>query len=147
MNRHFKIRSLLTATGFSAIASLASAQSGLNAFALSLSDLPVPSVQTDSMFAFAELPIESGTSIDLDHPVFSLNDSDNQSRDSLRGLRAMGAGNSGQMGFTQHGLQPMHEYMPKEDPLTVVPLPSAAIAGFGLLVGFAGVRVLRKAKA
>lgn len=47
-------------------------------------------------------------------------------------------------GGVQQGVNADRLITPKQDPLTIVPLPSSVLAGFGLLGGIAGVRKLRR---
>ena len=47
-------------------------------------------------------------------------------------------------GRSQQNFSNFDSIIPKEDNLNIVPLPTAAIAGFGLLSGLAGIRYIRR---
>lgn len=137
------IRPTLLAAGFCAATSLASAQSEMGVFALSLHEQLDNSNQPELDFGLTNSQINDqlGTSI-----IFLLDAGPQTRDDGLRGLSAMGSGTTAQRGRSQQGLHSFSEFMPKEDTLNIVPLPSAALAGFGLLAGVAGVRYIRKIK-
>lgn len=69
-------------------------------------------------------------------------------RDNSQGQGGVSSSIHAQAGSTfgsSHNMG-MDQVQSKNDPLTIIPLPSAALAGMGMLVGIAGVNYLRKRK-
>lgn len=134
----------LIALGLGLSGSIASAQSGpLNAFALSLQDDLSYTSQPELVINETLAHLDSQSAPELGRSVVRMLGGDSPSRGGPSGLQTM---ESVELGRSQQGLQTFNHTTPKEDPLTTVPLPSAALAGFGLIAGIAGVRLLRNTK-
>lgn len=132
--------------------SVATAQSTpLGQFALSLHEQLSTAGQTVDVDAgFVSAPIETHSFhsqfVGLDGSIGSMLAPQEQPSIGLRGLANLNLGQVTNQGGMQHGVGDSNQIIPKEDGLTIVPLPSAAFAGLGLLAGAAGIRCFRKIK-
>ncbi len=142
----------LTTAALLASGSVATAQSTpLGLFALSLHEqLSTAGQSVDVDAAFVTAPIETHSFQSqfggLDGSIGFMLDPQEQPSIGLRGLANLNLGQVTNQGGMQHSAGGSNQMIPKEDGLTIVPLPSAAFAGFGLLAGAAGIRCFRKIK-
>lgn len=136
-------RPLITTAGFCALAAVAGAQSSaMHDFAISLHEQLGAPAEHQADLGFVSIRFDEQTAASLG----AFLNADTQSPAGQTGFAAMNNGHIGQSRHTQQGLHSFDSFMPKEDGLTVVPLPPAAFAGFGLLAAFAGIRYARKNK-
>lgn len=139
-----KVRTLMALASVAAFSGVCTAQlSNPSVFAMSLHDTmsQLESVTRDSSFTF-DSPIngnETGTFILL----MNNEQGNGVAFDAMDPRGGYGNANRGR-GLT--GIDAGRFVEPKEDNLNVVPLPGAAIAGFALLTGVAGIRLIRKSR-
>ncbi len=134
---------LTALAGVGLLSSICSAQlSHSNAFAMSIHD---SMTQLESSTRGIVIDLET-TEFNAQTVSFGvlLNQTDGGIASDLAGLE--NDFDSAQRGRLQSGIDAGRFVQPKEDNLNVVPLPSAAFAGFALLAGFAGVRFIRKSR-
>ena len=135
-----KISMLIAALSAAALSSAASAQFGNTAFTMQWIDSISQSQQTQSPIVQFENIEFNGQS----HTFVVLLNQD-QGRSGV-GFRDMPQDNTGsaRSGRNFHDIDARGFTSPKDDNLSIVPLPPAALAGLGLLAGIAGVRDLRR---
>lgn len=139
-----QIKALPAIACFAAFSTVCAAQlNNPSVFAMSLHDsLSQLESQTRAITSSFESPYsdrENGTFILL------LN-SDQDADVAFDAMGPQGGFDNASRGRNLNGIDAGRFIEPKEDNLTVVPLPGAAIAGFALLAGVAGVRLIRKSR-
>ena len=141
-----KLHNMKNYLAVSALAGLtfsASAQLELNSFAFDLIESTV-AVETQHAAPRYEMPFAI-SAIDLsafETPSAGLNLSFGQGTDRVRGFEAITTPTLGSVQNTTN-VGSAHGSVGNKTQVVPVPLPSAALAGFGLICGIAGIRSIR----
>jgi hypothetical protein len=143
MKAHNSTTKLLALLSLASLTTVSAAQSGTQGIAFSMQNSILEQLNQDVV-----VQIESNEFGSLTRSItLLLNNSTQQDRFSFDGINDAGGSNDfTNRGRNQQGANASGFVTPKTDNLNVVPLPPAALAGFGLLAGFAGIRYLRNAR-